>query len=480
TLARVVELGDERIFTPELDVRIDARAPDRDLAELFGWPVHASTRLTGSLEHVGAAALDGDPGTAWISAFGAATGATISIDGVATSIAEVTIQPADGPLSMITAVRLTVGDDAREAAIDGDTTVVLDPPLPAGRLDVEVVGIEPVTTTDRRFGDTVQLPVGVAEISFEGAPRADLDAAPVLECVTLARVADVPLGATIDLTGWRERTLVGEPLLAEPCTDDVTLGGEVELLAVDPGRPLQLDRVVLDAGAAATLAEPAPAVTADVVADGHFERTIEVAGCDDGCWLVFGEGFNGGWSARSAGVDLGAPVLIDGGFNGWWLDPGTELVTVRWGPQRTQDVAFALTLASVAVALALVVRDRRRSAPHVEPAVAPTWSWERLPSGQPGWLIVGLWTLPALLLAGPWWGLVALAGGLVAQRCRTVPIGALTTLAAVAVIGLAVTYLERRDAPFPGGGWPTTFESLHWVGMFAFATLAASALTDDR
>jgi hypothetical protein len=49
----------------------------------------------------------------------------------------------------------------------------------------------------------------------------------------------------------------------------------------------------------------------------------------------------------------------------------------------------------------------------------------------------------------------------------------------VGVIALAVAFVERRDAPFPGGGWPTTFEALHWIGMFAFAALAASALTDD-
>ena len=107
-------------------------------------------------------------------------------------------------------------------------------------------------------------------------------------------------------------------------------------------------------------------------------------------------------------------------------------------------------------------------------------NWEQLPSRRPAWVIVAVWTVPALLLAGPAWAVLGLLGGLVAQRYRGVPIAALTTLAAVTVIGLAVTYLERRDAPYPGGGWPTTFDSLHWIGMFALATLAASVLTDEE
>jgi arabinofuranan 3-O-arabinosyltransferase len=482
SLARSFEVPSRRSFTPEVEVRLDARAPDADLAALFGWPVAASTRLTGSLEHVGAAAFDGDPDTAWVTGFDAAVGAVLTVGEVGRPVSEVTIDQPTGDFSAVRAIRISVGDEHRTVSLsDGaTTTAVLDPPLPAGPLEITLAEVEISTTIDRRFADAVALPASIAEISFDGAPRVDLDAAPVLECVTLAEVGGSPLSATVDLAGWRDSALRGEPLDATACTRAVELTGDVLLTSTDLGVPLELDRVVLDDGVRRALAVDGDA-RAETVDGNRFGRTIEVTGCTDGCWLVFGEGFNEGWSASAGGVDLGAPALVDGGFNGWWLEPGTERVTVRWGLQRNQNLALAVSLVVGLVAVVLLALDRRNAVATVIPAAsAPTWTWEREPSRRSGWSIVALWTLPALLLAGPAWALLGLVGGLVAQRYRRVPLGALTTLAAVAVIGLAVTYLERRDAPYPGGGWPATFESLHWIGMFAFATLASSALTDEE
>jgi arabinofuranan 3-O-arabinosyltransferase len=489
TLARSFGVPGQRTFTPTVDVRVDARASDADLAALFDWPVAASTRLTGSLATVGAAAFDGDPGTAWVTAFGASAGAVLTVDDTGRELAGITIDQPVGDFSQVVSVRLSVGDEHRIVPLSptGATTAVLDPPLPRGRLDITLAEVTSATTVDRRFADPVELPAAIAEITFDGAPRVDLGAAPVLECLPLAEIDGVPVAATVDLAGWRERALLGTPLDTTVCTEPVTLTGDAMLTATDLDVPLQLDRVVLDDGARDALDAAGDAgsearVTA--VTGGRFERTVSVSGCADGCWLVYGEGFNSGWSARATGDGpLAGPVLIDGGFNGWWLAPGTEQVTVTWGPQRAQDLALLASLAVALAAVALVVLDRRAARAAevaVAPAAAPALAWERVPSGRPGWLIVALWTLPALLLAGPVWALLGLVGGLAAQRYRSVPLAALTTLATVAVIGVAVTYLERRDAPAPGGGWPTTFSSLHWVGMFAFAVLATSVLLDDE
>src|SRR5690606_26094645 len=446
------------------------------------WPAWASTRLTGSLDAVGAAALDGDPDTAWITAFGEAQGAVLTIAGGSVPLTSISIAQPAGDYSVVRAVRVSVGDEQRTVALDGSgvTTATLDPPLPAGTVDITLSEVESRSTIDRRFGDRVELPAAIAEVELAGVPVVDLDDGRLVECVDLAVLGGVTLSATVDLDGWRDRVRSGESLTASPCGTTVELAGEVELLALAPAVPLQLDRVVLDDRVASTLLAADDPAEATVVQDGRFERTIEVGGCPDGCWLVFGEGLNDGWSASADGVDLGQPVLIDGGFNGWWLDGGVDRVTVTWGPQRAQLIAFGLSLMAAAIAVGLLVRDRRRlDVAPVGAAAGPTWSWERAPSRQPAWLVVLLWVVPALVLGGLVWGAIGLVGGLVAQRFRTVPIGALTTLVTVGVIAIAVTYVERRDAPFPGGGWPTTFESLHWIGMFAFAALAASALTDD-
>ena len=482
SLARSFGVAGRRTFEPSLDVRLDARAADAELAGLFDWPAWGSTRLTGSLDAVGAAALDGDPDTAWVTAFGEAQGAVLTIEGGSVPLTSISIAQPLGDYSVVRSVRVSVGDEQRTVALDesGVTTATLDPPLPAGTVDITLSEVESRTTIDRRFGDRVELPAAIAEVELDGIPVVDLDAGRLVECVDLAVLGGVTLSATVDLNGWSDRVRSGESLAARPCGTAVELTGEVELLALDPAVPLQLDRVVLDDRVASTLLAADDPAEATVVQGGRFERTIEVSGCTAGCWLVFGEGLNDGWRASANGVDLGRPVLIDGGFNGWWLEGGVDRVTVTWGPQRAQLIAFGLSLVTAVIAVVLLARDRRRlEVVSTDAARAPTWSWERAPSRQPAWLVVLLWVLPALVLGGPVWGAIGLVGGLVAQRFRAVPIGALTTLVTVGVIAIAVTYVERRDAPFPGGGWPTIFESLHWIGMFAFAALVASALTDD-
>jgi arabinofuranan 3-O-arabinosyltransferase len=481
SLARSFEVPGRRSFEPSLDVRLDARAADVELARLFGWPAWGSTRLTGSLDAVGAAAIDGDPDTAWITAFGEAPGAVLTIEGGSGPVSSISITQPAGEFSVIRSVQVSVGDDQRTIALGGSgvTNTELDPPLPAGTVTITLSEVEHRTTIDRRFGDRVELPAAIAEVELDGVPVADLDAGRLVECVDLAVVAGVTLSATVDLDGWRQRVRSGEPLPTLPCGSAVELSGEVELFAVDPGLPLLLDRVVLDDGVASNVTTDDRA-EARVVEGGRFERTIEVRGCDGGCWLVFGEGVNDGWRASAGGVDLGRPVLIDGGFNGWWLDGDVDRMTVAWGLQRAQLIALVLSLVTAAIAVLLLVRDRRTvDVGRPDAAEVPVWSWERAPSRQPAWLIVVLWVVPAILLGGFVWGAVGLVGGLLAQRFRTVPLGALTTMVTVGVIALAVAFVERRDAPFPGGGWPTTFEALHWIGMFAFAALAASALTDD-
>lgn len=484
-LARLFEVPGVREFVPEVDVRLDARADDGELAELFGWPVRASTRLTGSVWHTGAAAFDGDPATSWISAFGAASGATLSIENVSVPITALSLTQPAGDFSRVHAIEIAVGDEVRNVALADLTVtdVAIDPPLPPGPVMIRLVDVEAATTIDRRFGDEVELPAAISEISFVGAPRVDVAADPVLECIPLAQVGDTIVAATVSFDGWRERARRGEALSTRPCTGQVELSGDVLLTQLDHGYPLQLDRVVLDDRARRALGREAPDVT--VSATGHrFQRTITLSGCSDGCWLVFGEGHNVGWSARAAGIDpawseLGPSELVDGGFNGWWLDPGTDTVVVTWEPQRAQVIALLLSLAAAVASIVVLARGRRVVPGPPPHASLPVWAWERPTRAARAWPIAVVWPFAAILLAGPVWGLVGLVGGVVASRFPKVPIAALTTAVTVGVIGLATTYVERRDAPFPGGGWPGTFESLHWIGMFAFAALAASALTDS-
>ena len=55
----------------------------------------------------------------------------------------------------------------------------------------------------------------------------------------------------------------------------------------------------------------------------------------------------------------------------------------------------------------------------------------------------------------------------------------MTALVSLLVVAAMVVARERRSAPPPNGGWPSTFESLHGLGMFAVACVIVAALTAD-
>ena len=147
----------------------------------------------------------------------------------------------------------------------------------------------------------------------------------------------------------------GAAVVAEPCQPAALIEQgthTIEARALD--LPIRVDRVVLrDSAPGADTAPTAP--TATVVDDGRFRRTIEIDGCDSGCWLVLGEGFNEAWTATGPDGSLGEPQLVDGGFNGWRIAPTSHPVeiVVKWTQQRNLDIAFALSAVGVILALVL-------------------------------------------------------------------------------------------------------------------------------
>ena len=116
-------------------MRVDRRAPDARLAATFGWPASASSRLTGSIANAGVSAIDGDPSTAWITAFGAATGATLTVAATTAPTDHITVHQPAGSFSRITELVLQSGSEQRTVTLDNDptgsATAVVDPPLPA-------------------------------------------------------------------------------------------------------------------------------------------------------------------------------------------------------------------------------------------------------------------------------------------------------------------------------------------------------------
>ncbi len=503
-LVRGFELPQARTFEIAADVRVDPRAPDAELAELFGWPVVASSRLTGSIVSAGASALDGDPDTAWRTAAGGAVGATLTIDGVGEPVASFTIsQPAAA--SPITELVLRSGGEERRVSVgaDGDT-VLVEPPLPAGRLEIEIAAIDPVTRTDRRYGDIVELPAGIAELAVAGAPAVTgvADAQIALECAPLLLVDGAEHRMTVTLDADAAST--GGAARASSCDGPVDLAAGEHVVSAAVVDAIDVDRLVLDDRATDALETGAGAARPDVrlIHDGRFAREIEVSDCPDGCWLVFGEGYSTGWSAEADGVDLGEPLLVDGGFNGWWL-AGREaptVVEVTWGPQSRLQWALWLTLAGVVAALVVAGLTRRAGLP-LTAVPLPRWTWSkptstvvaapRTPRRVLGFavdaaafeirsvVLVVAWAGLAALLIQPEWALWGALAGFAAGLWQRPRLPELTAIASVVVVAGLVVLRERRNAPAPGGGWPGVFESWHGLAMFAVVSLLVGALAAD-
>ena len=83
-LRRRFPIASERMLDTSVTVRLDRRATDEDLAALLDpgsvVPI-ASSRVTGGVRQRGAATVDGDPSTAWVTGFDEAVGARLEISG---------------------------------------------------------------------------------------------------------------------------------------------------------------------------------------------------------------------------------------------------------------------------------------------------------------------------------------------------------------------------------------------------------------
>ncbi len=488
-LVRELELSGARSFTPEVTVRLDQRASDDVLARLLGITGgRASSRLTGVAGAAGWAATDGDGETAWITPFGQAVGSSLEVDAAGGERQLRITQPA-GDYSPITEMRVRSGRDRWTIAVpppdDGGSSVVeLPEPLRAGPVSLTITAAEPRITLDRRYGEPVQLPAAIAELSVgERTVRPDrVDTG----CRSdLLQIDGQPIALRVFAPV--DRLLAGEGVAAVPCeAGGVDLDAGVHRLTTAPGAfsGLTVDRVVLESGTAPPAAS-APAATVTVTSSDRLSRHVVVDNCPDGCWLVLGEGFHESWSATTDAGDLGEPQLVDGGFNGWWIPPsdGPTAVTLSWTAQTPLNIALLLTLIAVLACIVLAVVDRRRDL-----VTAPAEPGFEFPgprqSLRPLLIAGGAWIVAALLLVGPPWALLAAVGAaalVVLGRPRFVGV---VTLGILVVIGAVMVWVVRDEHPFPDAGWPARFEELHGWGLFAavslLVTMAASADRNQR
>jgi arabinofuranan 3-O-arabinosyltransferase len=212
------------------------------------------------------------------------------------------------------------------------------------------------------------------------------------------------------------------------------------------------------------------------------QRTITVAPCPTGCWLILGEGDSPGWAAAIDGDDLG-PSTVVSGFAAWRLPPSERptAVVVSWQPQRLVTVGLILSLLALIACIVFIIRDRTPAA--VAQADPPRFG--SLPDREPTtWLaatasamvaVVG--TAVCVALSAALW-LVPIAVVVVAVR-RPVLWRAVSLLTLI-YVSLSMTRLFLGATQVSGFDWPLQFERWHRATVTAVIVLFAGAISWAR
>jgi len=483
--------------------RVNPRADDDVVDSLLGAAATgttftASDRLTGDLFSRASAAADGDLGTSWSTPMDRIVGerwtaradARITVPSLAIDVV------VDAQHSLPTELAVTVDGSTQVFAVAPLTTtdeegatarVVLTPERPfAGReVSVEVRSVDARTTTDPRGQERV-LPVAFAEIGVPGRATADatMVATPCRDdLVTLDGAAiGVRVAGDVGTTG-------AAPLMLTGCDDaPLTLAAGRHVLWTAPGLTtgIDVDGLALVSPEFAS-APPAAAGTAPAVLESA-TRSATVEGTGDPYWVRLNQSVNRGWEATArwdgGSADLGSAHSVDAFASGWSVPSGTEGPTTlrfTWPPQRTVNLALAVSGLAALVCLGLVVLRRRRAPaddePHL-PVVAPRpFSVRPAPVAAAGAVVIVGAAFGSLLVGA---ALLVFAVGLAfAPRLRALAIA--VRCAPLAALGAGAGYVwvkQARNDYAHDQQWPAFFDAAHLLVLFGLLALALLVWAD--
>jgi hypothetical protein len=278
----------------------------------------------------------------------------------------------------------------------------------------------------------------------------------------------------LDLRASVQDVDAGRPLRAAQCGAPVALPAAPVTVRADAA-PWRLDHV--------RLSSPAPAPASTPIAGGG--RVIDPGrdgrGARDGVrvavngpsWLVLGESYDAGWTARCDGRSLGKPVALQGYANAWPVQRGCRDVSFAFAPNRALLAGDLISLAACLALLALLVLRRPRpggaSLAPLPDAPARAWPPRRaLMAAVAAGLVLGfVFALRAGAVLAPLTFLV-LWRGLSARTLALLAGGILLVL--VPVLHLAVG--------LPDEGFDTNYAvqriAAHWLAVGAVCALAGA------
>jgi hypothetical protein len=530
-LVRRFRVPDARSFGLRGTARLATDAPDHTLDAVLGIPdassggitVVASQHLPGDIASRGSSAFDGDPATAWSTAFATPVGQWVDV----TTPQPVTFDHldlqvvADGKHSVPTQLRIDAGGESRTvdlppifdvAAGAAPVTVPVSfAPLHGDEARITVTNVRAVDTLEYHDRQPITMPVAIAEFGLPGVQRAPMPALlPALCRDDVLRLDGDAVPVMLD--GSTADAAAGRPVDVAPCRATPAAGGvrldrgDHLVRSVDGRRTgIDVDGLVVgsDASGATMLLGPQgelpksltqAAATAGaqprvkVTGQGSTKIDVTVSGARKGTpfWMVLGESQNAGWEATVAGTGVGGSTLVDGYANGWRVDPpsGTFHVTLRWTPQTKVWIALAVSAIALLLCLVLALRRRATAPPDDDDDAPPAFATPLVAWGtQPGSraLVVGavLVAVIGALLSAWWVGL--LAGALVVLVALRPRLRALLTIGAPLALALCAAYVivqQHRHHYPPDLDWPPQFTRINEIAWLAVILLVADVVVE--
>jgi len=485
-LRRTVRPPAARRYQVEAWVGVDPKAQDDALDQLVdpaaaALRARSSSRFEGRPRYRASGAFDGGTRRAWIGQWIAGRPAWLSWRTTQrTQVRRLRLVPPAVRVRRPTRVRVRSDSGISPVlAVRADGFVRLPAPVSGRAFRLEVVDAAFPAGTPARI--LARRAVGIGELRGAGVVPAEARRGGSLDVrCGAARVRAAGGAVALRLSSQELRRFdAGLPLRAEGC-------GELALPALrtvvrDPGgSPLRVDRLRLFSPPTGGLVLPGQGgrvLVAGTGTDGHRDDVrIEVG---EPSWLVLGESYAKGWTARCDGRDLGEPRPLQGYANAWPVEPGCERVDFAFGPQATVNASYVVSLAGVLALLAFLVLGRRGRGPVPHASTTPPgwfsrdadapapWSWPRaLAAGVVASLVLGfLFALRSGAVLGPVVALVLWRG--VRPRLLVTAAGALLLVG----VPLAQFVTSAQDT----GGYDTNFAvdhvAAHWVATGGVALL---------
>ncbi|MGY1753610.1 alpha-(1-_3)-arabinofuranosyltransferase domain-containing protein [Blastococcus sp. SYSU D01042] len=346
--------------------------PGKALDELLT-SVRGTVAVEGSSEPVtdprasAAAAVDGDPATAWLAA-GDDRRPTLELTfPEPRTVDSLRVLPAAGAAAATpSAVTIDAGGLPRTLRLADDGTVAFAPVV-TDRLSVtfelpdDVESLDPATRWDQQLG------VGIGELEVGGPNPVVAPSTPVV--VECGAGPEVRVDGALMQTG--ARTTLGalqtmQPLALEVCEDDTdpTLripGGEHRLLARSSAA-LAIDSVSLLRVGSPADTRPGVRTAVETSRWEAEHRTVEVGERAEEQLLVIPENTNPGWEAHLDGERLPV-VTVDGWQQGYILPAGAAgTVELRFAPGPDYRTALAVGLGAALLLVLVAVLPVRAGA----------------------------------------------------------------------------------------------------------------------